>query len=152
MLTAIFDATTRSIVLETEPELQDRIDGQAKAILLAQAVAGLICTFRRLVRRGEISQGVLSGELQLFSESEERRRMLEVVERSHLFGYCLSRGQVGELILTAVESGGEGMGMLPSTTVGEDDVFVRCGGVEKIGGRPYQDLGLPWGFTIMAIN
>lgn len=149
-LTSIFDTTTRGIILETESQIQERIDGHSKAVLLAQAVAGLIAIVRRLSGNGEISQGVVSRELQLYSESEERRRMLEAVEGSHLFGYCLSKREVCELIVAAVE-GEDRKAMLPRTTLGEDDIFARCG-VEKVGGRMCQDMGLPWGFTIMAIN
>lgn len=154
MMQAVFDTNSRAFVAQDCPLALE--DGQARGRLLAQAVAGLALIFRHLAAaadRGEaLGHGTLSRELQLFAESEQRRDMLAAIEASHVFGACHDRSELVTLMMDAVE----GVNaqdlvdrMLPLGGLGRDLLSYD---VAWVSDRPCSNMGLPGGFTIMALN
>jgi hypothetical protein len=151
MVDAIFDTQSRAFITENSLPMIAGLDDQAKACLLSQAIAGLVLIFRRLASSGvELSHGRLSKELQLFSESEQRQNMLEKIEGSHVLVSCATRNQLVSLLKNAVEdTTRKHHDELPLSMLGED---LLNDGVAWVSDRPCRNMGLPWGFTIMAIN
>lgn len=151
VLSSIFDTESRAFVTEKSLRIVDELKDHAKVCLFVQAVTGMAIVFQRLsLFEAGISQGFLSRELELFSENEDRHDVLDKVAGSHLLTSCYNNEEIvdflGEIVqdYTTVRPD-----ELPRTTVGE-----------AIGGdsdawdidRPCKKMGLPWGFTIMAIN
>ncbi|KAK3385488.1 hypothetical protein B0H63DRAFT_183466 [Podospora didyma] len=148
MLRSIFDTDSRAFVTERSLRILAGLDGRDKACLFVQAVAGMTLIFQRLESAlSQLSPRLFSRELQLFAESEQRRNMLEKVDGSPLFGSCYSKNTLVDFLAGAVsDREASRQYNLPSTTIGED-INVAWGG-----SRPCKNMGLPWGFTIMAIN
>ncbi|KXX72822.1 hypothetical protein MMYC01_210306 [Madurella mycetomatis] len=112
---------------------------------------GMALIFQRLGSAGrELSASLLSRELQLFSESEKRRAVLEKIVGTHLLSSCYTKNAIVEFVVEAVEGSELGhYDTLPLSKAGED---LLSDGVAWVIDRPCKNMGLPWGFTIMAIN
>ena len=151
ILDSIFDTESRAFVTEDSLPILSRLDDQAKACLLAQAIGGMILIFRRLSQAGfELSPGHFSRELQLFAESEQRRSLLAKVESSPVLGSCYLNSQVSAMITSAMEGCGQtDEEALPLRTIGED---IFRDDAAWVSDRPCKNMGMPWGFTIMAVN
>lgn len=79
-----------------------------RARILAKAVAGMVAVFSRLSKLGPGAHGavalVVERETASFALSEQRRALLDVIEKSDIFGACQTRLQVADLIVGAVEA------------------------------------------------
>ena len=147
-LGSIFSSDSLALVTQDSLFILDHLDGHARAMLLAQAVAGMVMVFHRLAAAGtEITSGLLSRQLRLFSESQELRGMLSAVEGSPVLKTCYVKSEIASMITRAARS--EQHFQLPLTTVGEERL---SDGISWVSYRPCQDMGMPWGFTIMALN
>lgn len=163
ILHATFDTSTRAFVLaESSSVLLPHLDGPCPVIIFTQAIAGIILFLRRVEEtvapsdRGapdgtHLSAGVFARELQLMAESDARRRTLDILDRegSALFGACFMRSQVDRLIWKAIEDRDDGMVELPMAGIGEELLHK---GVAWVSDRPCRNMGLPSGFTIIALN
>ena len=148
VLAAIFDSDSRAFVTEDALFMLDHIDEHAKATLLAQAVAGLVMVLRRLCSAElELAPGVLSRELRLFTESEERREMLAAIEHSPVLLSCYMKSEIADLMISAITD--KHQASLPLTTIGEERL---SDGISWVSYRPCRDMGMPFGFTILALN
>ena len=111
---------------------------------------------------------LFSRELQLFAESEQRRTMLNRVvgETSLLNGHCYTQEELVRFVMaTTVEdvddrssscsslqrgyADGSDLYLLRLNAVGED---LLSESVAWVSDRSCKNMGLPWGFTIMALN
>ncbi|KAH8899960.1 hypothetical protein GQ53DRAFT_740951 [Thozetella sp. PMI_491] len=148
VLDTIFDSDSRAFVTEDCIFMLEHLDDHAKTTLLSQAVGGLILIFQRLSTTGsKVTPGALSRELQLFAESEERHAMLGAIASSHVLQFCYMKGEIASLIVQAIKC--EEHDDVPLTTMGQERLRD---GVSWVSYRPCRDMGMPWGFTIMAIN
>lgn len=150
-LKSIFDTTSHAFVTEKSPRIIAGLDDRDKSCLYVQAVAGMVLLFRRLRSAGrELSASLVSRELQLFSESEQRRAVLEKIAGSHLLSSCYTKNAMIDYVLEVVDDRESGhYDPLPLSKVGED---LLSNSVAWVSDRPCKNMGLPWGFTFMAIN
>ncbi|KAK5662213.1 hypothetical protein OQA88_8118 [Cercophora sp. LCS_1] len=151
MLCSIFDTASRALVTETSLQGLAGVDDHDKATLFVQAVAGLAMIYQRLTTTGQpLSSNILSRELQLFSECDQRRNMLEKIEQSTLLNSCFTSGVMTDFVVATIE-GRETRHFedLPLGRLGED---LLSDSVAWVSDRPCKTNGLPWGFTIMALN
>jgi hypothetical protein len=128
------------------------LDDHDKSCLYVQAVAGMALFFRRLSVAGAVlSAASFSRELQLFAESEQRRAMLDKIGSTSLFSSCYTKRSMVDFVSAAIENDGdaEHNDGLPVAKAREN---LSADSVAWGGSRPYQNMGLPWGFTIMALN
>ncbi|GAB1317825.1 hypothetical protein MFIFM68171_08035 [Madurella fahalii] len=151
ILSSVFDTASRAFVTERSPRILAGLDDRDKSCLYVQAVAGMVLIFRRLSSAGrELSASLLSRELQLFAESEQRQAVLEKIAGSHLLSSCYTKSAIVEFVVEVVE--GRELGhydTLPLNKAGED---LLSNSVTWVSDRPCKNMGLPWGFTIMTIN
>lgn len=151
ILTSVFDTATRAFVTEKSVQALASLDDHEKSCLFVQAVAGMVMVFRRLSAAGrELSPSLFSRELQLFAESEERHGVLDKIGGSSLFCSCYTKDCMVDFVMTAVDDREVGHhDSLPLNAVGEE---LLSNSVAWVSDRPCKNMGLPWGFTIMAIN
>ncbi|KAM0327023.1 hypothetical protein ACHAQA_006146 [Verticillium albo-atrum] len=125
--------------------LDDSLNGPTKARLLARAVAGIVAVFDHLSSsRGDITQEVFDHHVQHFANSDKCRRIISKIEESRVFTRCYAKSQIADVICNAVEDG-------PDTVdlgLDEDDKAA----IEWASELPSRNMGLPWGFTILALN
>ncbi|KAK1753241.1 hypothetical protein QBC47DRAFT_415946 [Echria macrotheca] len=151
MLCSIFDTASLAFVTETSPRLLEGLDDHDKACLFVQAVAGIAVIFQRLSTAGqELSSSVFLRELQLFAESDQRRNVLDKIGASSLLTSCYTSSVMADFVTATIE-GRETRHYedLPLGRLGED---LLSDSVAWVSDRPCKTNGLPWGFTIMAIN
>lgn len=111
----------------------------------------MVLIFQRLSQAGgPVSARLLSRELRLFAESEQRRVVLDTIGHSSTFSSCYTKDSLVKFVLKAIEAGDNGQyEVLDLKPVGER--LVREDSV-YINDRPCKNMGLPWGFTIMTLN
>jgi len=151
VLSSIFDTESRAFVTEKSLRIVDGLNDHDKVCLFVQAVTGMAIVFQRLSAfEAGISQGLLSRELQLFSEKEDRHAVLDKVAGSHLLTSCYTKEEIADFLGEIVQD---------YTTVRPDELPRTVVGDEIAGDsdawdidRPCKKMGLPWGFTIMTIN
>ena len=119
-----------------------------RALLLAQAICAIIVVFARLEDSGkEICQGLLSKELQLLSEDDQLRILMNNLENCHVFGKCFMKTQLEDAMMDAITAARRHDTQLPDVNLGADAQHgIRMSEI------PARNMGLPWGFTIMSIN
>ncbi|KAK3348659.1 hypothetical protein B0T25DRAFT_569335 [Lasiosphaeria hispida] len=151
MLGSTFDTVSRAFVTEQSQRVLAGLDDHDKSCLFAQAVAGITMIFQRLSSTGQdVSPRLFSRELQLFAESDERRDMLDKIGASSLLSSCFTKSVMIDFVTDTIEG--------RETSHYEDLPLGRLGGdllsdsVAWVSDRPCKNNGLPWGFTIMAIN
>ncbi|KAK1992561.1 hypothetical protein LX36DRAFT_588147 [Colletotrichum falcatum] len=146
---ATFDHDEHGLIEQGSPAaMASHLDDDARAHMLAQAVAGTVAFFRKLAssHRGPVTQAGFDREVRRFAECELRAAMIRKIdERSRLFGRCYTKSQIADLIMDVVEG-----------KVGDDAEFASEDEYQNAIGwateLPARNMGLPWGFTIMAIN
>ena len=139
------------------------LDEDAKACILAQAIAGIVFVLRRLAEHfspssssslpgRELTTQAFERQLRLFFGSEQRRTILDRVERSHLWGNCFAKPEILNLIMEAidVDMAHDDSGRSSPVLKLEDDVVDPVAWVNEQ--RPARNLGIPDGLTIMALN
>ncbi|KAL2129011.1 hypothetical protein VTI74DRAFT_8365 [Chaetomium olivicolor] len=150
MLGAIFDTASLGFVTEKSVRILAGLDDHDKSCLYVQAVAGMVLIFRRLRSAGPVvSPNLLSRELQLFTESEERRVVLDKIEHSSLLSNCYSKDSIVELVMAAIE---EKERRHHETLPLPDGKELLNESVQWVSDRPCKNMGMPWGFTIMALQ
>ncbi|KAK4641665.1 hypothetical protein QC761_512980 [Podospora bellae-mahoneyi] len=149
LLSAILPEETLPILFDTTGALLSGLDDQAKTILYIQAVTGLVLIFEHLCTHGDITAGVVDRELRLFEQSKQKRSVLERIEEGGLLGECYTVEAVVEFIVGVIDEEEK------EDVVNEVEI-EQVATNEKVdwemGSRPYGNMGLPWGFTIMALN
>ncbi|KAK3939208.1 hypothetical protein QBC46DRAFT_388470 [Diplogelasinospora grovesii] len=147
ILGAIFDTDSRAFVTEDSLRILAGLNDKAKTCLFAQAVAGMALLFQRFsLTDRKLSGGLLTRELQLFAESEQRREMLDKIAHSSLLEACYIRGAFVDMLLATI--GAEVTDKHPNTAA----EYLLNDSMACVSDRPCSNMGLPWGFTIMAIN
>jgi hypothetical protein len=151
MLCSTFDTASRAFVTETSPEALAGLDDHDKSCLFVQAVAGMAMIFQRLNAVDQaLSSSIFLRELQLFAESDQRGHMLEKIEASSLLNSCYHTGVMTDFVMAAIEDREtRHFEDLPLGRLGED---LLSDSVAWVSDRPCKTNGLPWGFTILAIN
>jgi hypothetical protein len=95
ILNSVFDTTTLPFVTEKSIRIAAGLDDHDRSCLFVQAVAGLVLVFRHLDSAGSVlSATMLSRELQLFAESEQRRGALDRIGSSSLFTSCYTKSTI----------------------------------------------------------
>ncbi|KAH7627982.1 hypothetical protein B0T09DRAFT_345604 [Sordaria sp. MPI-SDFR-AT-0083] len=97
---------------------------------------------------------LLSRELQLFADSEQRKTMLHRIGKTTLLSHCYTKDELVRFVVATLEDRGvlgqrHEDGGLPLNAVGED---LLSENVAWVSDRSCKNMGLPWGFTIMALN
>jgi len=152
MLCSIFDTASRAFVTETSPRVLAGLDDHDKACLFVQAVAGMAMIFQRLNVADDqtVSSSTFLRETQLFAESDQRGHMLEKIEASSLLNSCYTASVMADFVMAAIEDREtRHYENLPLGRLGED---LLSDSVAWVSDRPCKTNGLPWGFTILAIN
>lgn len=114
MLSSIFDADHRAFVLDDpDPRILATMDADAKACIFAQAVAGLVYLLRKVATCScTLSREVFDAKLARFAASEERRVMLDAIEKSPVWSNCFEKAHIGNMIMDAINGkrvAGEGV-------------------------------------------
>jgi hypothetical protein len=123
------------------------LDETTNARMLAQAITGMIILFQGFSNQTEITPRLFDEELERFAESERRSQAMNKIQASNLFVRCYVRSQIlGLIIDTAGEK--ESRAVMPVVASDEDYQSVISWATEL----PPRNMGLPWGFTIMALN
>ncbi|KAK3949723.1 hypothetical protein QBC32DRAFT_400017 [Pseudoneurospora amorphoporcata] len=150
ILNSIFDTSCLAFVTEKEFRIEAGLEDHDSVTLFVQAVAEMAVVFERLLRAcsssasssgnsdsGGLMTCLFSRELQLFAESEQRRTMLERIGGTSLLSHCYTKDEV-------VRSS-----LLPLKAVGEDSLSES---VAWVSDWSCKNMGLPRGFTVMALN
>ncbi|KAL8369608.1 hypothetical protein RB595_000101 [Gaeumannomyces hyphopodioides] len=166
MLNAVFDLDVRPLVVADDAHAAEALaalEPEARARLLAQAVAGVVSILHRLAlvvefqqqqsgAPAEVTAAVLGRELLHFADAPARRRVLDRLEHhcGGVFGgACLMKRDIAAVILAAVSCGDVHF-QSPAHTPSFDDYASDGFGWSEA--RPASDMGVPYGFTIMALN
>jgi hypothetical protein len=151
MLCSTFDTASRVFVTETSTRVLAGLDEHDKSCLFVQAVAGMAMIFQRLSAADQpLSSSIFLRELQLFAESDQRGHMLEKIEASSLLNSCYTTSVMTDFVMAAIEDREtRHYENLPLGRLGED---LLSDSVAWVSDRPCKTNGLPWGFTILAIN
>jgi hypothetical protein len=124
------------------------LDDHDKSCLFVQAVAGMVLIFRRLSMAATVLlPSAFSRELQSFAACEQRRAALDRIGSSSLFSSCYTKAAVVDFLVAAID---EHHDTLALRTTGAD--LLLNDSVACVSDRPCKNMGLPWGFTIMALN
>jgi hypothetical protein len=146
MLTAIFDMDSRAFLAPDHTAMIGNLENTPRARLLAQAIAGIVCIFRRLAGCDDITHGVLNRELQLFAESDLRGQMMLAIEQSDLFHHCYVISQISDLIIEAV-SWHDQVEVGQSTGMDAEELQNALSWASELP----SDIGMPWRFNIIAL-
>ncbi|KAG8162048.1 hypothetical protein KVR01_007813 [Diaporthe batatas] len=171
MLSAVFDEDHRAFVLdEPDPRLLATMDADAKACIFAQAVAGLVYLLRKVATCSvTLSPEVLDAKLARFAAGDERRVMLDAIEKSPVWSNCFEKAHIGNMIMDAVN--GKAVAGADVVSAAADDNKKRGTGVVSVvelGSPKQQDVaekqlwddgphlqrnfGVPDVFQIMVLN
>ncbi|KAK2928981.1 hypothetical protein FoTM2_011845 [Fusarium oxysporum f. sp. vasinfectum] len=130
ILQFIFDTNTQS-ALEEDSEIFAHLSSKQKARILAQAIAAFTVIFQRLAQTGEkVTYGVLNREAQLFTESDQRALMQSLIEGDAVF-----------------ENYEDAATPQPVAADDKQDFMFSPSAAQE-----HKNMGVPWGFSIMAIN
>jgi len=165
IINSIFDTSSLAFVTEQEFRIEAGLDDHDKATLFVQAVAGMAMIFERLSSvvastssdsSDQKTSCLFSRALQLFAESEQRRTMLDRIGQTSLLSHCYTKDELVSFLVAIVEdrrlpgaADGSSSSLLPLNAVGED---LLSESVAWVSDRSCKNMGLPWGFTIMALN
>ena len=117
-------------------------------MLLAQAICAVVVVFARLEDSGkEICPGLLSKELQLLSEGDQLRMLINHLESCHVFSKCFMKTQLEDAMIDAIQAARRDEIQPLDEDLASDVPYRIC--MDEI---PARNMGLPWGFTIMSIN
>ncbi|KAF4862265.1 hypothetical protein CGCSCA1_v014770 [Colletotrichum siamense] len=144
---ATFDHDAHQLVEQGHSSMLHGIDDVTKAHMLAQAIAGMVAFFRKLAthhEHGPVTQATFDRDVRRFAECELRAAMIRKIEESRIFGRCYTKSQIADLIMDAVEGK-----VNDAEFVSEDEYQNAIGWATEL---PARNMGLPWGFTIMALN
>ncbi|KAK1974225.1 hypothetical protein LZ30DRAFT_694492 [Colletotrichum cereale] len=146
---ATFDHDEHGLIEQDSSAMANHLDDAAKAHMLAQAVAGTVAFFQKLAsssshRRGPVTQAAFDREVRRFAECELRSAMIRKIEQSRLFGRCYTKSQIADLIMDVVEAK-----VGDAEFASEDEYQNAIGWATEL---PARNMGLPWGFSIMALN
>jgi hypothetical protein len=148
ILSATFDRDELAFLTQHSQALNlldDSLDGLSRAHVLAQAIAGLVTILENVAATGrQVNAAVVNEVISHFAESEHRRRIAEMIEGSRVFARCYDRSQITDLVLRAVED--KEASKWESLA---DDEQAAIGWASEL---PSRNMGLPWGFTILALN
>ncbi|KAK4040106.1 hypothetical protein C8A01DRAFT_35887 [Parachaetomium inaequale] len=151
VLNSIFDTTALPLVTEKSVLIAAGLDDHDKSCLFVQAVAGMVLIFRHLSPAGTVvSASLLSRELQLFAESEQRRAALDKIGGSSLFSSCYTKAAIVDFVMAAIDE--REVGHHDTLALGTAGDHLLSDSVAWVSDRPCKNMGLPWGFTIMTLN
>lgn len=168
-LSSVFEATG-SLPFVTEKgglRILAGLDDHDKATLYVQAVAGMVLILKRLAGH-ELTEGLLSRELRVFEESQERQTVLERIDHSHFFTDCYTKAAIVDSVVETIEtsgssgsdSGQQSPAVEENKRFAYDNHHLAGANLDATGSdlsaweneRPCKNMGLPWGFTIMTLN
>lgn len=149
ILQTVFDTDTRAFLSGQASAIQDRLSSTQKDRILAKGIAAIVVIFQRLAKTGRtVTFGLLNREAQLFAESDQHSLVLDKIGRSQMFNHCYHKGQISELITSAMAP--QDKADVPDLSA-LDDMPDLTRTATAACDRP-ENMGLPWGFTIMALN
>ncbi|KZL80127.1 hypothetical protein CI238_05431 [Colletotrichum incanum] len=143
---ATFDHDEHGLIEQNSSSMTKYLDDVTKAHMLAQAVAGMVAFFQKLTshHHGPVTQASFDREVHRFAECELRSAMIRKIEESRLFGRCYTKSQIADLIMSVVEGK-----VNDAEFTSEDEYQNAIGWATEL---PARNMGLPWGFSIMALN
>ncbi|KAK4166919.1 hypothetical protein QBC43DRAFT_11372 [Cladorrhinum sp. PSN259] len=152
ILDAILDTSSRPFANPDSELILAGLDDHDKACLYLQAVVGMVLILERLKSSSsDLSAGLLARKLQLFAESKQRQAVLDAIAGSHCFSESYTRNDVVEFLVNAIQDREVDDFSLP-TPSGEELLVSVGNSWDGSSERPCKNMGLPWGFTIMALN
>lgn len=148
ILQSIFDTNTQLLLEQETSEFFANLSSKQKARILAQAIAAFTVIFQRLALTGEkVNYGVLNREAQLFTESDQRALIQSLIEGDSIFESCTKKSDIAEAILAAIDADEDAATPQPVAADDKHDfMFSPSAALE------HKNMGVPWGFSIMAIN
>ncbi|KAK4247542.1 hypothetical protein C7999DRAFT_41193 [Corynascus novoguineensis] len=151
ILNSIFDTGSLPLVTEKSVRITAGLDDHDRSCLFLQAVAGMVLIFQRLSQAGGvISNKLLSRELQLLAESEQRSAVLDKIGSSHVFSSCYTKNSVVDFLMASID--GHNDEPHECLALNETGEYLLSNSVAWVSDRPCKNMGLPWGFTIMSLN
>ncbi|KAL2873025.1 hypothetical protein SGCOL_011824 [Colletotrichum sp. CLE4] len=143
---ATFDHDVHGLIEQHSSSMASYLDDATKAHMLAQAIAGMVAFFQKLAahHQGPVTQASFDREVRRFAECELRSAMIRTIEESRIFGRCYTTSQIADLIMGAVEGK-----VNDAEFTSEDEYQNAIGWATEL---PARNMGLPWGFSIMALN
>ncbi|KAK4217492.1 hypothetical protein QBC37DRAFT_414622 [Rhypophila decipiens] len=160
VLKSIFDNENEVFVMEDSLLLVEGLSDQERLSLFLQAVTGMAMVFQHLSLSGAtMTPSALERELEIFSEGDERHEMLEKVEASRFLTACYDKKDLGVYLMKIVEDEDEEEDITPEnhnhnlvTSWSATKQTINTDSDEWDSSRPCKNMGLPWGFTILALN
>ncbi|KAL2169480.1 hypothetical protein VTG60DRAFT_6024 [Thermothelomyces hinnuleus] len=151
ILNSIFDTGSLPLVTEKTIRITAGLDDLDRSCLFIQAIAGMVLIFRRLSHAGGVvSNRLLSRELQLFAESEQRRAVLDKIGSSRVFSSCYTKSAIVDFVMAAIDD--QNSGLRDCFALSGAGEFLLSDNVAWVSDRPCKNMELPWGFTIMTLN
>ncbi|KAL2163305.1 hypothetical protein VTH06DRAFT_5362 [Thermothelomyces fergusii] len=151
ILNSIFDTNSLPLVTEKTIRITAGLDDHDRSCLFLQAIAGMVLVFRRLSHTGEVvCSRLLSRELQLFAESEQRMAVLDKIGSSHVFSSCYTKSAIVDFVMAAIDD--QNSRLEDCFALNGAGEFLLSDNVAWVSDRPCKNMGLPWGFTIMTLN
>ncbi|CAM1508864.1 Fc.00g026030.m01.CDS01 [Cosmosporella sp. VM-42] len=141
---AMFDTDTQDFMEQESSDIYAHLTPEEKDRILAQAIVAATSIFGRLAATGKIvTWGLLNREAQLYAESDQRSVSHDTIEDSLVFDHCRQKSQIADMIMDAMDAE-ESPSSPQATHVDENVDFCLPTTAEN--------MGLPSGFHVMAIN
>ncbi|GAB1320905.1 hypothetical protein MFIFM68171_11115 [Madurella fahalii] len=138
-----------------------------RAVLLAQALAGVVLFLHRLAGAqwphqdapgapSELTQRAMARELETVRLGREKREVLETVEASTVFTTCSLRKEIADLIVRAIRNADKFEAAhhhgASRAIVVEDDSELQEISLSFVNDKGPDDMVLPCGLTILPLN
>ncbi|KAM7188262.1 hypothetical protein V8F20_010639 [Naviculisporaceae sp. PSN 640] len=160
VMKSIFDNENQAFVTEDSLQIVEGLEAKEKLSLFLQSVTGMAMVFQHLALSGaNMTPSALARELEIFSEEDERHDMLEKVAASRFLNTCSDKKDLVVSLMKIVEDEDEDdttvletnhHNLVTSWVASKQSINTEI--EEWDSSRPCKNMGLPWGFTILALN
>lgn len=160
VMKSIFDNENQAFVTEDSLHIVEGLEAKEKLSLFLQSVTGMAMVFQHLAMSGaNMTPNALERELEIFSEEDERHDMLEKVAASRFLTSCSDKKDLVVSLMKIVEDEDEddtttlethNHNLVSSWAASKQTINIETD--EWDSSRPCKNMGLPWGFTILALN
>lgn len=160
VMKSIFDNENQAFVTEDSLQVVEGMSDHEKLSLFLQSVTGMAMVFQHFSLSGaNMTPSALERELEIFSDEDERHEMLEKVAASRFLKTCYDKKDLVASLMKIVEDEDEddnsslenhNHNMVSSWAASKQTISTETD--EWDSSRPCKNMGLPWGFTILALN
>lgn len=132
------------------------LPADARAPLFAQAIAGIVAFLGAMATcPSPATAERVAVKLERFAAGADRRRILDAVEGSPVWGDCFEKAQIGRMIMAAVGVSEDSKKKVVGSEVSVvevDEAASEAPALWHDGPHLRRELGVPDQFTIMVLN